>query len=309
MPFHFRPLHLGLAVAVFCVAVVAVVELVHTKRNSSPDSLARRLPAGDATTLYIDVAAIRDIGLLDLLQSSDVPEEAEYRSFVDATGFDYAVDLDEIMASFHDDSTYVLLQGRFDWTRISDYVNSQDGTCYNGLCRMAGSTPERQISFTAITPWVMAMAVSPDMTAVQALQSDHGSSNPPDIPRAPVWVSLSGSRLGRSTWLPTGTRSFVSAVSDADQVTLSLVPADAGFEAHLEVNCESREKAERLTAQLKGVTVLLTSLIRREHQQANPDDLSGILTAGAFNSEGARAYGRWPVRRTFLEGILAHGAQ
>ena len=306
MLFHFRPLHLGLAAALLSVALVAVVELVHMGRNSSPASWARRFPPGDATTVYLDVAAIRAAGLMDVLQGVDVPEEGDYRSFVQATGFDYARDLDGVMASFRDTATYLLLQGHFDWGRLIDYVNQQDGNCYNGLCRMAGSTPERQISFMAITPRVMAMAVSADMTAVWALQSERDTD--PAIPEAPVWLSLSGSRLERSSWLPAGTHSFVSAVSDSDRGTRSLAPSNAEFEARLDVSCESREKAQQLADRLKSVTELLASLIRRERQQPNPNDLSGVLTAGTFECDGARMRGRWPVRRAFLEGILLGGS-
>ena len=40
--------------------------------------------------------------------------------------------------------------------------DGEDGHCYNSLCRLNGSTPERKISFFPVQQNLMAMAVSPD---------------------------------------------------------------------------------------------------------------------------------------------------
>ena len=52
------------------------------------------LPADRATLVYIDTDALRKSGLLDLLAGSKAAEEADYRKFVEQTGFDYRTDLD-----------------------------------------------------------------------------------------------------------------------------------------------------------------------------------------------------------------------
>jgi hypothetical protein len=36
----------------------------------------------------------------------------------------------------------------------------------------------------------------------------------------------------------------------------------------------------------------------------NPADLTGVLTAGSFRSDGNRVFGYWPIARTFVENLL-----
>jgi hypothetical protein len=45
-------------------------------------------------------------------------------------------------------------------------------------------------------------------------------------------------------------------------------------------------------------------MIEREHQQPNPADFSGVLTAGVFHSEGATLLGSWPIERSFVQNLL-----
>jgi hypothetical protein len=45
-------------------------------------------------------------------------------------------------------------------------------------------------------------------------------------------------------------------------------------------------------------------MIEREHHKANPADLSGFLTSGAFRSEGAQVSGYWSIARALIEDLL-----
>ena len=97
-----------------------------------------RLPAKDAVILAIDFAALRRAGLIDLLANSKTPEEAEYKQFVSKTEFDYKQDLDLALVSFGPTGKYFLLKGRFDWNRLSAYVKSSGGDCYNTIVPHGG---------------------------------------------------------------------------------------------------------------------------------------------------------------------------
>ena len=127
------------------------------------------LPIANASVVYIDVDAIRRSGVLNILAGSKAAEEIEYKQFVDATEFDYRRDLDAVAAAFKDNETFFVLRGRFQWKRLTEYARAQGGRCDRGYCVVAGSRPNRRISFRALKPDVLAMAVSADETAANQI--------------------------------------------------------------------------------------------------------------------------------------------
>jgi hypothetical protein len=97
---------------------------------------------------------------------------------------------------------------------------------------------------------------------------------------------------------------FARSLERAQAVTLAVVPEGDSFAAKLHVRCASVTDATALAADLNKTTGLLRELIEREHQKANPADLSGFLTSGAFRSDGARVSGYWPMSRALIENLL-----
>ena len=61
--------------------------------------MASYMPQRDAAVLYVDIAALRSTGILEKLVGSTVGEEAEYKAFVQQSGFDYKRDLDRVMVN------------------------------------------------------------------------------------------------------------------------------------------------------------------------------------------------------------------
>lgn len=114
-----------------------------TRSFLDPRSLLARFPVEEAAVLDIDFAALRRGGYLT---GSKAPLEPEYKQFVDGTGFDYRRDLDLATASFSKSGNFFIASGRFDWNKLREYAVRQGGSCYQDLCRIQGSTPERHIS-------------------------------------------------------------------------------------------------------------------------------------------------------------------
>ena len=269
----------------------------------SPAAMLKRLPTDDAVVLYIDFSRLRAGGILQLLNGSKVGEEPEYRSFVRQTDFDYQQDLDAAVISFAPKGKYMLLQGRFDWKSLKSYVLGQDGKCNNSFCKLAGSTPEKNISFFPMRSNLMAMAVSADDVA--ALRMNEVDTRPDaEIPNAPIWLSIPPSVVKSGQSLPPGTQMFARSLERARAVTLAVLPEGDQFAANLNVRCASDADATALAADLTKTTGLLREMIEREHQKPNPADLSGFLTSGAFRSEGARASGYWRISRALIENLL-----
>ena len=298
----FRGWLLVAVVAVICGASVWGVAW-YRSREMTPAALLRRMPRSDAMVAYLDFAALRRSGTLNLIDGTKVAQEPEYQDFVRKSDFDYKQDLDAVMLTVAPAGKFLLVRGRFDWKSLRNYVESQSGDCYNSLCRMQGSTPDRRISFFPLQSNLMALAVGEDESAALRLQSKAGGPAV-TVPDAPVWIMFPGSVLKTAQSLPDGTRAFARAMESADLVTLALVPDGDHLGAKLTIHCRSDQAASDLAAQLSATTELLRKMIAREHERANPADLSGVLTSGSFRNQGGQVFGYWPLGRAFLQNML-----
>jgi hypothetical protein len=267
----------------------------------------QRLPTQDAAVFYVDFAALRKGGVLEMLAGSKVAEEPEYKVFVMKTEFDYTRDLDAVLACFTPRAKYLVVRGRFDWNSLEAYAREQGGTCRDALCRMSGSTPDRKISFFPLRPDLMGLAVSPDDSAAIDLESTATRRRALELPDAPVWVSIPRALLKSGSDLPAGTRMFAHTMEDADDVSIAMAPSGNRFEARLNAQCRSAQQAAALAAQLTAITGMLREMIAREHQTPNARDLSGVLTSGTFNQVGTHVTGSWPLEKGFVEGLLGGG--
>ena len=268
----------------------------YRSRSLSPAAMLKRLPTDDAVVLYIDFSRLRAGGILPLLDGSKVGEDPEYQSFVRKTDFDYKQDLDAAMVAFAPKGKYMLLKGRFDWKSLKSYVQGNEGRCNNSFCKLPGSSPEKRISFFPMQSNLMAMAVSDDDVAALRMNTVDARADA-EIPNAPIWLSIPPSVVKSGQSLPPGTQMFARSLERAQAVTLAIVQEGDHFAAKLNVRCASDADASALAADLNKTTGLLREMIEREHQKANPADLSGFLTSGAFRSEGARVSGYWRIAR------------
>ena len=275
----------------------------YRSRALTPASLLKRLPADDAVVVYIDFAKLRSGGILQLLDGSKVGEDPEYQNFVRKTDFDYKQDLESAILAFAPTGKYMLLKGRFDWKNLNGYVRSMDGSCNNSFCRMAGSTPERRISFFPVQSNLMALAVGPDESAAHRM-ADVDPRPDREIPDGPVWISIPPSALTSGQPMPAGTQMFARSLKRAQNVTIWFLPEGQRFAAKMSVRCANTGDAGELSAELAKTTALLRELIEKEHQTPNPADLSGFLTSGTFRSEGSRVYGYWPMERALIDNLL-----
>ena len=297
------PLQLSLVLLAICVGILALLEWKRRTADTADQSLLRRLPVRNAAQFYINVGALRDAGLLELLAGSKAAEETDYRNFVTATGFDYRSDLDAILGSFQGERSFFLLRGRFDWNRIRTYATAKKAACLNGLCSTPIGPGRTRVSFFAMHPSVLALAIAPDRSAASLMYSTYEQSRDFKLPQAPVWVSMPVYLAERSASLPTGAKAFADALKGGESLILSLDSGRLGLEARLTITCERPEQAAAIRTELERVTLLLTKMIAREKQAPNPRDLSGVLTAGTFAQKDRQVLGAWPIQRAFLESL------
>ena len=288
------------AIALVAAVLAVTVYRIHaTKAFFNPPALLSRFPSEDALVMSADFVTLRRAGLLT---ASKVPLEPEYKQFIDGTGFDYKRDLDYLVASFSRSGTFFILRGRFDWKKLRDYAAHQGGSCYEDLCRMQGSTPERHISFLPLRSDALALAVSTNDLAATLLTKTAAPITTP-LPVAPVWLSVPGVELRRQDALPPSIRLMLSALTRADRVVITLGPGGAqGIEAQLQATCNSKDDAIVLASQLRSATGLLKEALARDKSAAD-GEVTAMLTAGVFDQTDRKVTGNWPVRKSLLDAL------
>lgn len=286
-------------------AIVAVAAGIYFLRALPTDarSLTSYFPEREATTVYLDVNAMRSSGILDKLVGSTVGQEAEYREFIEGTGFDFSRDLDHVMVNSAGGVHYFVLKGQFDWDKLRGYATRQGGRCDGDLCHAQGSTPDRIVSFRRLQKNLMALASARDQSAAKAIERRPTDKQPFEVPSAPLWAHVPVEMVRSMPSYPAGTRLFAKALESADRAVFALSPATNGFQLAADIDCRSQEDAAILKAQLEGITGLLQKLLRLEKQAPSAGDLSGILSSGSFERAGTRVKARWAVPRAFLDTL------
>jgi hypothetical protein len=287
-----------LLAGVLLLAGIAIWRIHSIRAFFSPPALLSRFPAEDALVMSADFATLRRAGLLT---ESNVPPDPDYKQFRDGTGFDYKRDLDLLVASFSRSGTYFILRGRFDWKKLRDYAAHQGGSCYQDLCRMQGSVPERHISFLPLRADALALAVSTNDLAATLLTKTAAPVTA-HLPDAPVWLSVPGVELRRANPLPPSMRQMLSALTRADRVVITLGPGPQGIEAQLQAACNSQDDARVLASQLRSTTSLLKDALARDKTAAD-DQVTAMLTEGTFEAVDRKVTGKWPVRKGLLEAL------
>ncbi len=292
-----------IAIVVAGVSLAGLALLLKWRDNrdfSDPALQLSRFPAEESIVVSVNFSALR---LAGILSPSQAPLEPEYKQFLDGSGFDYRRDLDQVYASFSSSGNYFLAQGRFDWNRLSSYARQQGGSCYQSLCRMQGSTPQRRISFLPVREDVMALAVSTDDLAATRLTRT-AQRVTTTIPDAPVWLSLPGTTLRQQAILPPGMRLMLSALTSADRVVVTGGLSAGGMEVRLDASCKTKEDAGVLASQLRNTAGLIREGMAN-HSLPPDDELARTLGSGSFEQNGLRVAGRWPVARSLLETLTA----
>lgn len=305
---RFQLRHLAVVLILLGGAAAGIWQWRRASRFSGATRLLQSLPLDGAVKVYIDVDQLRSSGLLDMLAGSKSVEEADYRKFVEDTGFDYRRDLDGVAAAFVRGDIYFAVRGHFDWKRLSAYVLAQQGQCRNTVCSMPASQPNRFVSFYPLASTVMALAVSSKEDGANRI-APLESPPPSAIAAAPVWISAPSFAFTNLKSLPAGS-SVLSPLADAQEAAFRVQPAhasggSAAFEIVLDARCATPEIAGEIARRFTATTDLLRKMLQRDRITPNPADLSGVLVAGRFESKDSNMTGTWPIDRQFVQALVS----
>jgi hypothetical protein len=296
----YKPLYVFLSLAAVTGSICFFISRYHHRPVRSRRDLIALLPRQNRAVFFLDLASLRQTGVLKSLRSA--AQEAEYQDFVRETHFDYTQDLDELAGSAGQNEILLVVRGRFDWRLLRNYAALHGGKCDGELCRVPTSQPQRWASFWPLQPDAMVLVLGPPVGATEKLQPHYTDVTEPD---SPVWIEFSPALLPEAT-LPEILRLFTAALQPASSVTFSLFPAGAdenAFEIRLNARCASPAAAQALAHQLQLNTKLLTLALTRKGQNIDPASLAGLLTSGKFYASREQVLGIWPVTQAFLRAI------
>ena len=272
--------------------------------------LVQCLPSDRSLHVYLNLGLLRSAGILELLAGSQTAEEADYKKFVEQTGFDYRTDLDAVAAGFRDGDEYFAVQGRFKWNQLAGYAQSHQGKCEGSysasVCSMPASQAGRTISFSLLRRDVLALAVAKDPQASRLIFPGFWK-DPPVIPTAAIWVSAPPYIFADAKSLPAGLSPFRTQLEKARGTVFTLGPSQdqKAFELRMIVDCSAPDDAAKMAAQFSTVTDLLKKMLDRDKLKPAAGDLSGVLVAGRFEAQKDQVTGTWPIERKFIESLVS----
>jgi hypothetical protein len=287
-----------LTLAVAVAAVMFAIDYYRHRFVRSNADLVKLLPPGDLTLFFANLAALRQAGLLGLLTGVQPAAEKDYQEFVRQTEFDYTRDMDALAGAADGERLFFVMRGRFHWDKLRQYAMAHGGSCQSDSCKAPTSKPGRWANFLLIQVDTIGLALTSDNSAADLLRPP-GRRVQEQPPANPVWVKLSPTLLKNPVSLPLPLRIFAITLQSAESVMLSLGPANNGasaFVVQLDAGFPNEPTADATRNQCELQTKMLKLELAREHQQPNPADLTGLLTAGSFQVVNKHVMAAWPVR-------------
>ena len=266
----------GLALAAVMLAAIVFWGYQHWRgSNNDRDELLSLMPATASAVVYVDLQALRNSPFLAGLYTwAPRPSvDAEYAEFVQATGFNYERDLDNVAIAIWNSakeiSFFALADGRFDRKKITTYaMQSGTRTIERGReifsARMSGST--RRISLAFMKDDRVAITDQPELSKM--LMENQKDADAADwrsrfgrLGGSPIFGVLrqeAGAGSALAAQAPSGLRSpQLSALLDQLRwITLAGKPQGDRLEVVIEGESSAEATAQQLADLLNGVLVL-----------------------------------------------------
>jgi hypothetical protein len=254
----------------------------------------------------VNVVALRSTGILDKIAGPVSGEDADYRKFVEDTGFDYRKDLDSLAVAFREGDIYYAAQGNFNWAKLEAFAPAHGGKCERFLCRVAGSEPGRDVTYYMPRTSTLAIAVSRHATAGDMVAPGTWT-NQPQIGNVGLWVSAPPPSLKDLSNVPGALRPFLEPLRESTSAVFTLAPASGkdGFELKLAATAKDGASAAKIAKDYSDVTSLVTRMLEREKTPISESDISGMLTGGRFNTKDSQVTGTWPISKQLVESLAS----
>ena len=290
------------------------------------------VPADAGLVGGIDLEAVRQQQwLMGSLRdaSGDVQEAADYRAFVEATGFDYTRDLNRVWfgatGTSQQPTLVVLAEGRYARDRIVAYAQKEGATAgkYREFDVYQVRTPppqpgqpERRASFAFLDEDHLLLTFGPDAHLLERAIDTWQSRAPAFTSDAARRAELERLAAGQQAWgvadmekwkaaVPAGQKAPVDPglAELVSQVALGLNANDEGVRLSAEARCHQEADAERLHSNLLLLSQLGRLAVARgkdEQSQALAETLGNLELSREQNAVQARVLVSRAALATFL---------
>jgi len=291
---------LGLGVTLLIVALVLGYHEWQGRIHAVRPAVLSYMPAGGDTVIYADLTALRHspflARLLSLAPSAGM--DADYAGFVQATGFDYARDLDRaalaVIGHGQRRVLFAVADGRFDYGKITAYALKTGRREMIGgyeLFRTPMSGASKEATFSFLSPGRIALTDGQDMTAFVSFftpQADNPGSQPwherfVRLAGSPVFLvsSLSASNGAMLATRPaSGFRSeqLGTFAGSLRWGTVGLRPDGDALRIVAEAECANDESASRLSDTASGLTLFARAQLTdpKTQRQLDPETLAAL---------------------------------
>ena len=281
------------------LALIALVAFLAYRSRPQPRPSYPPGPDTGLAWLPADAAAVGAVNLDGLRQqqwflqtlsaaTQGVVEDADYRAFVTATGFDYARDLERLWVAVFAEKERALIagvgEGRFDSERIITYARQQPATLsrYQGIAiyewhrpALAGQ-PERRFAFAFLEDSRLAFAADAALLArvIDCWLGRAASVAASETRRAEITRLAAGQHawvvLEPALWspaaqgLPMGQSDFAAVLT---QAALGLRVSEREAELTAEARCKDPRACERLRDNFRIMALAGRVALSRERNE------------------------------------------
>lgn len=288
---------MALAALVTLVAGAAAFVWVGNRQPLDAKALVSYLPANTATTLYVDVAVLRQTGYLEKIAGPQVTGDADYAEFTKQTGFDYRKDLDQAVIGFRGDQRFMAVQGRLDWDKLSAYAKSQGGHCEKQRCEVKQADSGRYFAFQLVRRGVLLGAFDKSSQVLNDLQfAEHAGR---EIPAGPVWIETSGKEATGSRLWPFALGGVVAdSMSKADRLNIAIAPSATGLALKMEADFPNVPASD----QARIVLATLIDLLKKDASVKKDGSLMSALRQGQLEQRETKLRIVWPFPTDLFAG-------
>jgi len=246
------------------------------RTSGTAEALLRHAPANAQIFAFLDVALMRQTGVLERIAGARGVEEQDYTRFVEQSGFDYRKHLDAVVMAKRGDAQYAVIAGRFDGARLQRYAVANAGRCTADYCYVPGTRP---VSFAPIREGLYAFASGTG--DARELLTAHAPGVRGEFLGAPVWAAGLGPEE-----IP-----LLGQLSGAQTLSLWLTPRlPAAVELQFSLEMKDPLSAAKTARDLGTL--------------ARAGDLAKYLSGAQVEAEGHRVSGRLPLPLELLESLV-----
>jgi hypothetical protein len=285
------------------------------------------LPADATLVGSVDLAELRrQAWLVEALQHAGGPvqEEPDYRTFVEATGFDYTRDLDRvwIAASGATDAPVLagVAEGRFSRARVLDYVRPRAAVQRHDDFDIYELRPQKTDAARPPRPFALAFLDDAHLafgssSAQVAGVIDCWLGKAPDVDSDPArrefllelaagrqaWVADRGGFW--QSWFPGKPQEESLGASAITQVDFAFTVTDQGIQLAAQAQCRQPDQARRLRDNL-GIMAVLGQLALGREEEETAQLLSESLKNVNLTQRESHLYARTLLPRRVVERLL-----